>query len=38
VAGKISDDSIASGLKHAAILVIIAVIAAKTIPQFISIA
>jgi flagellar protein FlaJ len=35
VAGKISDDSIASGLKHAAILVIIAVIAAKVIPQFI---
>lgn len=35
VAGKISDDSIASGLKHAAILVIIAVIAAKIIPQFI---
>ncbi len=35
VAGKISDDSIASGLKHAAILVIIAVIAAKLIPQFI---
>jgi len=35
VAGKISDDSIASGLKHAAILVVIAVVAAKTIPQFI---
>ncbi|MCW4004625.1 MAG: type II secretion system F family protein [Candidatus Bathyarchaeota archaeon] len=35
VAGKISDDSIASGLKHAAVLVIIAVIAAKLIPQFI---
>jgi archaeal flagellar protein FlaJ len=35
VAGKISDDSIASGLKHAAILVIIAVVAAKLIPQFI---
>ncbi len=35
VAGKISDDSIASGLKHSAILVIIAVIAAKTIPQFV---
>jgi archaeal flagellar protein FlaJ len=35
VAGKISDDSVASGLKHAAVLVIIAVIAAKLIPQFI---
>ncbi|MCW3999272.1 MAG: type II secretion system F family protein [Candidatus Bathyarchaeota archaeon] len=35
VAGKISDDSVASGLKHAAILVIIAVVAAKLIPQFI---
>jgi flagellar protein FlaJ len=36
VAGKISDDSVASGLKHAAVLVIIAVIAAKLIPQFIT--
>jgi hypothetical protein len=35
VAGKISDDSVASGLKHAAILVIIAVVAAKLIPPFI---
>jgi archaeal flagellar protein FlaJ len=35
VAGKISDESIASGFKHSAILVIIAVIAAKLIPQFI---
>ena len=35
VAGKISDDSVASGLKHSAILVIIAVIAAKVIPQFV---
>jgi archaeal flagellar protein FlaJ len=35
VAGKISDDSIASGLKHSAILVIIAVICAKLIPQFV---
>jgi flagellar protein FlaJ len=35
VAGKISDDSIASGLKHSAILVIIAVVCAKLIPQFI---
>lgn len=38
VAGKISDDSIASGLKHSAVLVIIAIIVAKTVPQFISIA
>ncbi len=35
VAGKISDESIASGFKHASILVIIAVLAAKLIPQFI---
>jgi archaeal flagellar protein FlaJ len=35
VAGKISDDSVASGLKHAAILVLIAVVAAKLLPQFI---
>jgi len=35
VAGKISDESIASGFKHASILVIIAVVAAKLIPQFI---
>lgn len=35
VAGKISDDSVASGLKHAAVLVIIAIVAAKLIPQFI---
>jgi flagellar protein FlaJ len=35
VAGKISDESVASGLKHAAVLVIIAVVAAKLIPQFI---
>ncbi len=35
VAGKISDDSIASGLKHAAILVIISVVCAKVIPQFV---
>ncbi len=38
VSGKISDDSVASGLKHAAILVIIAVVAAKLIPQFIKLA
>lgn len=36
VAGKISDDSVASGLKHAAILLIIAIVAAKLIPQFIT--
>ncbi|MCW4011252.1 MAG: type II secretion system F family protein [Candidatus Bathyarchaeota archaeon] len=36
VAGKISDESIASGFKHASILVIIAVIAAKVIPQFVN--
>ena len=35
VAGKISDESIASGFKHGAILVIISLIAAKLIPQFI---
>ncbi len=36
VAGKISDESIAAGFKHASILVVIAVIAAKLIPQFIN--
>jgi flagellar protein FlaJ len=35
VAGKISDESIAAGFKHASILVIIAVLAAKLIPMFI---
>ena len=35
VAGKISDESIASGFKHASILVIIAVTAAKLMPMFI---
>jgi flagellar protein FlaJ len=35
VAGKISDESISSGFKHAAVLVIIALIAAKIIPQFV---
>jgi archaeal flagellar protein FlaJ len=35
VAGKISDESISAGFKHASILVIIAVIAAKVIPQFV---
>lgn len=36
VAGKISEESIAAGFKHAAILVIIAVLAAKLVPMFIS--
>ncbi len=35
VAGKISEESVASGLKHAAILVLISIIAAKLIPQFV---
>jgi flagellar protein FlaJ len=35
VAGKISDESIASGFKHASILVVIAAIAAKVIPNFV---
>jgi flagellar protein FlaJ len=35
VAGKISEESIAAGFKHAAILVIIAVAAAKLVPAFI---
>jgi flagellar protein FlaJ len=35
VAGKISDESIASGFKHASILVIIAATAAKLMPMFI---
>jgi uncharacterized membrane-anchored protein len=37
VAGKIADESIASGFKHAAILVIISLLAAKLIPQFVQI-
>jgi flagellar protein FlaJ len=37
VAGKISEESIAAGFKHAAILVLISVIAAKLIPQFVKI-
>jgi archaeal flagellar protein FlaJ len=36
VAGKISDESIAAGFKHASILVVMAVIAAKVIPSFIN--
>jgi flagellar protein FlaJ len=35
VAGKISEESIAAGFKHASILVIIAVLAAKLVPSFI---
>jgi flagellar protein FlaJ len=35
VAGKISDESVAAGFKHASILVIIAVVAAKVMPMFI---
>jgi flagellar protein FlaJ len=34
VAGKISEESISAGFKHAAILVIIAVVAAKLTPMF----
>lgn len=35
VAGKISEESISAGFKHAAILVVISVIAAKIVPMFI---
>ncbi|MDH5787865.1 MAG: type II secretion system F family protein, partial [Candidatus Bathyarchaeota archaeon] len=35
VAGKISEESIAAGFKHASILVIIAVLAAKIVPMFV---
>ena len=35
VAGKISEESIAAGFKHSAVLVIIAVLAAKLVPIFI---
>jgi flagellar protein FlaJ len=37
VGGKISEESIAAGFKHAAILVLISVIAAKVIPIFVKI-
>ena len=37
VAGKISEESVAAGFKHASILVIIACIAAKVVPLFIAI-
>ena len=36
VAGKISEESVAAGFKHSAILVIIAVVCAKIIPQVVS--
>jgi flagellar protein FlaJ len=35
VAGKISEESIAAGFKHAAILAVVSVIAAKLVPMFI---
>jgi flagellar protein FlaJ len=35
VAGKISEESIAAGFKHAAILVVIAALAAKLVPMFV---
>jgi flagellar protein FlaJ len=35
VAGKISEESIAAGFKHSAILVLISVVAAKLIPMFV---
>ena len=37
VAGKISEESVAAGFKHAAILVIVAVLAAKLVPMFVKI-
>jgi len=37
VAGKISEESVAAGFKHAAILVIIACVAAKVVPLFVAI-
>jgi flagellar protein FlaJ len=37
VAGKISEESVAAGFKHASLLVIMAVVAAKVIPMFVSI-
>jgi len=35
VAGKISEESVGAGFKHAAILVLISIIAAKIIPSFV---
>ena len=37
VAGKISEESVGAGFKHAAILVAISIVAAKVIPQFVKI-
>ena len=36
VGGKISEESVAAGFKHAALLAIIAIVAAKLVPMFIS--
>jgi flagellar protein FlaJ len=36
VAGKISEESVAAGFKHSAILVIIAIVAAKLVPKFVT--
>lgn len=36
VAGKISEESVAAGFKHSAILVIIAILAAKLVPKFVT--
>jgi flagellar protein FlaJ len=36
VAGKISEESIASGFKHASILVLISLLAAKLVPMFLT--
>ncbi|MCK4435071.1 hypothetical protein KAU92_06230, partial [Candidatus Bathyarchaeota archaeon] len=36
VGGKISEESVAGGFKHASLLVIIAVTAAKVLPMFIT--
>jgi len=36
VAGKISEESVSAGFKHAALLVILAAIAAKLVPMFLT--
>jgi len=36
VAGKISEESVSAGFKHSAILVIIAILAAKVVPMMMS--
>jgi len=36
VAGKISEESVAAGFKHSALLVLIAILAAKLVPMFVS--